>query len=183
MPKSQAQYKSISLDYLLDRFYIDATDSTLHWKTDVRFGSWRKAGSIAGGVANNGYYRVSLKLPGATRKFFTVHRLMYQIYHGLDSLPGDTVIDHVNRVTTDNRKENLRIASKSENQCNVKLRKDNTSGERGVTQGTKAQHRNPNLWYVAVQVNKIRHNGNFERYEDAVAYARSLRKNLHGEFA
>ena len=189
MPKPHTQYKSISLDYLLARFYIDATDSTLRWKTDVRGGSWRKAGSIVGEVANNGYYRVGLKLPGETRQthpnraVFTVHRLMYQIYHSLDSLPSDTIIDHVNRVKTDNRKENLRTATKSENNCNVKLRKDNTSGERGVTRGTKAQHRNPNLWYVAVQRSNVRYSGNFDRYEDAVAYARSLRKELHGKFA
>lgn len=43
-----------------------------------------------------------------------------------------TLVDHNNRNTLDNRKSNLKNASKSENNRNHKLRKDSTSGISGV---------------------------------------------------
>ena len=41
-------------------------------------------------------------------------------------------IDHINRVRDDNRFENLREATKSENQINSGMYKNNKSGYRGV---------------------------------------------------
>jgi len=41
-------------------------------------------------------------------------------------------VDHVNHDTLDNRKSNLRICSPSDNLCNRKLFKSNTSGFKGV---------------------------------------------------
>ncbi|MDN5300927.1 MAG: hypothetical protein PWQ60_441 [Thermoanaerobacteraceae bacterium] len=42
------------------------------------------------------------------------------------------IVDHVNRDKLDNRKVNLRIADQSVNAINSKMRRDNTSGFRGV---------------------------------------------------
>ena len=42
-------------------------------------------------------------------------------------------IDHINRNTLDNRKENLRVCSGSENQINRSAPKNNTSGFKGVS--------------------------------------------------
>jgi hypothetical protein len=44
----------------------------------------------------------------------------------------DSLIDHIDRNRTNNRKSNLRICEKSDNNINIKLRKDNTSGVTGV---------------------------------------------------
>lgn len=41
--------------------------------------------------------------------------------------------DHRNRDPLDNRRENLRIATHSQNQINKKLQKNNSSGCRGIT--------------------------------------------------
>jgi hypothetical protein len=41
-------------------------------------------------------------------------------------------VDHRNHNTLDNRKQNLRIASSSENQCNRAKQKNNTTGYKGV---------------------------------------------------
>lgn len=41
-------------------------------------------------------------------------------------------IDHINRDGLDNRKSNLRYSTKSQNRANVGIRKDNTSGYKGV---------------------------------------------------
>jgi hypothetical protein len=45
----------------------------------------------------------------------------------------DTGVDHKNRVTLDNRRYNLRLASKSQNTQNSKTRTDSLSGYKGVT--------------------------------------------------
>jgi hypothetical protein len=42
------------------------------------------------------------------------------------------VIDHINRKKYDNRKENLRVVSRKQNQRNLSLRCDNKSGVQGV---------------------------------------------------
>ena len=54
-----------------------------------------------------------------------LHRLL------LNAQPGDFV-DHINGNPLDNRKSNLRVCSKQQNEFNTKVRKDNTSGYRGV---------------------------------------------------
>lgn len=43
-----------------------------------------------------------------------------------------TIVDHINRNTLDNRKENLRVSDKSCNAVNSKRRSDNTTGFKGV---------------------------------------------------
>lgn len=47
--------------------------------------------------------------------------------------PKNTVVDHINRNTLDNRKCNLRIVNNSLNAINSKVRTDNVSGFKGVS--------------------------------------------------
>jgi len=42
------------------------------------------------------------------------------------------IADHINRITLDNRNENLRVVSKATNQRNCNLKRHNTSGINGV---------------------------------------------------
>ena len=52
-------------------------------------------------------------------------------------MEGD-LIDHINGNGLDNRKSNLRLADKSLNAINSKIRSDNSTGYRGVTFNKKA---------------------------------------------
>ncbi|WP_256992248.1 HNH endonuclease [Paenibacillus sp. XY044] len=55
------------------------------------------------------------------------------------------IVDHINRDTLDNRKENLRIADKSLNAVNAGLRTNNTSGVTGVSFNKHA-----NCWRIYI---------------------------------
>lgn len=91
----------------------------------------------------------------------------------------DACVDHINRDTKDNRKCNLRLASKSQNGYNSNTRKNNTSGIMGVTWSSSK-----NKWRAYICINgKQVHIGYYDKYADAV-YARLCKeKDVCGEFA
>lgn len=64
------------------------------------------------------------------RKPNYAHRLAWVYMNG--DIPKGSEIDHINNDKKDNRICNLRLATRSENQGNVKLRSSNTSGYKGV---------------------------------------------------
>lgn len=82
-----------------------------------------KKGEVAGSVNNRGYLKISLNGDG-----YLSHRLAWLYVYGV--WPNE--IDHINGVKTDNRIENLRNVTRTENQQNAKRRADNKSGFTGV---------------------------------------------------
>jgi hypothetical protein len=91
--------------------------------------------------------------------------------------PEDKVVDHKNGDTSDNRRSNLRICSKTENARNRKMNKTNSVGYKGVSKvGTRFRAR---IWTDEGR----KHLGCFETKEEAYqAYIEASRK-YHGEFA
>ena len=65
------------------------------------------------------------------QKFFLLHRLIAIHYiPNPDNLP---IVDHKNQKNTDNRIENLRWCTHSQNSRNCKMQKNNTSGFTGIS--------------------------------------------------
>jgi hypothetical protein len=87
--------------------------------------------------------------------------------------PKGSIVDHINNNTLDNRKNNLRIVTKSENGQNRKgVSKINTSGIRGVGWNKFA-----GKWSAYCSENgKKKHLGYFEKVEDAEKTAIEWRK-------
>jgi len=96
----------------------------------------------------NGY--ININIGG---KYYLIHRLIMMAFVG----KSDQDVDHINRIKTDNRFENLRYCSRSENQLNTD-RIDNAKGYILVR----------NKWYATIKINgKSKHLGVFEKEEDA----------------
>ena len=88
-------------------------------------------------------------------------------------------VDHINGDKLDNRKENLRICTKKENQRNQKVRKDNTSGYKGVALMAGKYWRA----YITSGGSRQKHLGNFKTKEEAARAYDEKAKEYFGEFA
>ena len=89
----------------------------------------------------------------------------------------NTIIDHINRDKLDNRKENFRYATKSENRINSKTRIDNVSGIQGV-------RFEEGKWRVRISVNGgYKHLGMFDDFEEAIKTRLEAENKYYGEFA
>lgn len=111
----------ICIERLRELFCIDEAGNL------VRLNSTKmsKAGSIAGYKRKDGRLEVYVD-----RQRFFVHRIIFALANGTWPIEQ---IDHINGNPSDNRPENLRHCSNTENQQNVSLRKDSTSGLIGVS--------------------------------------------------
>lgn len=92
--------------------------------------------------------------------------------------PSD-LVDHIDGDGLNNRLSNLRVADKSKNACNSKMRDDNVSGARGVM-WDKARSR----WRAFITIDdKQRYLGRHHTFEEAVAAWERGSEKYHGEFA
>lgn len=87
-------------------------------------------------------------------------------------------VDHINNQPYDNRKINLRLATSSQQKMNQKIRKDNTSGCRGVW-----WHNKNKRWIADIMINgkKIRI-GSFMNLNDAINARQKAEQKFFGEF-
>ena len=129
-----------------------------------------KIGDVASSIDNKGYSR---SVVGRTN--YLSHRLIW-MYHN-DFMPKQ--IDHIDGNPLNNRIENLRVATQSENQQNTKIRSNNTTGYKGVY-----FHKLTGKYAAQARLNgKCIHIGLFTcPKEAAIAYNKAA-KELFGEFA
>jgi len=130
-----------------------------------------KTGDIAGALdKKSGYYRIGIK-----GKWYLLHRIIFMYHNGF--MP--EFLDHINGIPTDNRIENLRIATKQENSRNRGRHSNNTSGFKNVS-----WHKTHNKWGVSINVNcKKKHFGYYDDWELADLVAIEARDKYHGQFA
>lgn len=96
----------------------------------------------------------------------------------LDAHPG-VEVDHRNADGLDNRRVNLRLATKAENGRNRLTPINNTSGYKGVY-----WHERHRKWYAQITVEKKRaHLGHFDSAEDAARAYDKVAKEVYGDFA
>lgn len=110
---------------LSDIFYYEAETGILTWKVK-RIGRGCIVGREVGSVKSDGRYR-SVFLNG---KRLYVHRVIWQMLNG--EIVYGNCIDHIDGNGLNNRIENLRLVTLTENQRNRKLSKNNSTGIYGV---------------------------------------------------
>lgn len=101
-------------------------------------------GSECGSVADNLKRRYSSILINGN--IYKVHRVIYALKNNMD-ITSNMIIDHINGDISDNRIENLRLVSCSENALNKKCHRDLSENSIGVTW----KYNGRNTWYWTVQ--------------------------------
>jgi hypothetical protein len=131
-----------------------------------------KKGAIAGTVNSRNY--IQIKIDG---KLFLAHRLIWAIVHG--SIQDDMQIDHINGNTLDNRIDNLRLCTSTENNANRRAHIRNKSGYKGVS-----WDKNKQKWLASIMANRVFYRIGF--FDDPklahIAYCKAA-SELHGNFA
>lgn len=102
---------------------------------------------------------------------------LHQFIGSLAGIEGE-LIDHKNGNGLDCRRDNLRPATTQQNNSNARLRTDNVTGRKGVGWNSHTKK-----WRGRVRHQGKLHERDFDRIEDASAFAREMRERLHREFA
>ena len=131
----------------------------LRWKV-ARTGT-AKAGCAAGceRTDRSGKKYWQIRVDG---RLYYAHRIVWLITYG--EFPSEQV-DHIDGDGLNNRLENLRAVSSTENSRNVRKKSNNTSGVSGVH-----WHKRDKKWQAMIEVNyKTIHLGLFSNKDEAVA--------------
>jgi len=138
----------------------------------VRTAQCTKVGDVAGGMYSRGYFMVSIY-----SKKYLVHRMIFLYHHGY--LTSGMELDHIDGNPRNNRIENLREVTKSQNIQNSKIRSDNKSGVKGVS-----WDKSHSKWKAEMRMKgKMKHLGRYTTLEEAEAVAIAARNEYHGDFA
>lgn len=110
-------------------------------------------GQIAGSLNRDGYLRVRVKSVE-----YMVHRLVWKLVKGED-IPDGLYIDHIDRNRTNNRIDNLRLATDLINQ-------NNRNPEEGLSYDTRQYPKLKKRWVATLRGKKL---GYFETKAEAMA--------------
>ena len=117
------------------------------------------------------YAQRSTRIDGK-RQVILMHRVIMDAPDGMQ-------VDHISCDGLDNRRENMRLATRAQNSQNSRIRIDNKSGFKGVCWNKKCKK-----WSAQITVfNKGKHLGLFTTPESAHAAYVDAANRLFGEFA
>lgn len=171
--------ESPSLEYLKTLF--EYRDGDLYWKVKKR-----KNANVGDKAGSKSIDYCHVKIDGI---YYKTHRLIYQLLNNIEQLDPAIVIDHVDHDTFNNKIENLRVASPSNNQWNKKVTKNNILQEKDICLvRRKTTKRIIEYYQVRIKRNyKVVVNElyNAEKYslEEVKSFRDEFLMKLHGEFA
>jgi hypothetical protein len=120
---------------------------------------------------HNGYYRV-----GVQGKKHFIHRLIAEYF--IPNPNNKPYVDHIDNNRSNNRIDNLRWVTTSENNYNMSIKKTNKSGVKGVYWEKKR-----NKWRADIKKNGVHFTiGRYVNKEDAIKARQLKAQELFGEF-
>lgn len=152
-------YDDVGIGYTYDNqmFIFDKEDYD-----KIKMYCWR--------ISPKGYVVANAK--NGTNKTIWLHRIVMGV------TDPNIYVDHKDWNTFYNRKENLRIATKSENNMNIHRKSNNTSGYTGVTMN------NSGNWLARISKNGIRYNlGTYKSFKQAVDVRHKAELLFHNEWS
>ena len=166
-------------EYLLECLSYCHLSGRLYWKFRPRehfrtlraMNAWntKQPGTVAGKLQNTGHIVISIN-----KRRYLAHRIVFKMMTGEEP---PRYIDHKNTTENDNRFQNLRIATHSQNLANRGPQKNNKHGFKGVTPS-----RNGFMSMITCK-GKQYHLGRFKTAEEAQAAYQEAAESLFGEFA
>lgn len=143
-----------------------------HSPSEAAWSNWngRWASKPVGCVDTKGYLTTNF-----CGRSVRVHRIILLMHTG--EFP--KVVDHIDGDKLNNRLDNLRVATPSQNQHNQGTPSTNRSGVKGVWFVPRT-----GKWASQIRVDGVRHTvGSFETLHEATEAVRAAREKFHGEFA
>lgn len=145
---------------LCELLSFDTEKGIITWNHTM--GGKAKKGQEAGALTENGYVAIRVD-----QRDYLAHRLMWLYVYGAFPVLN---IDHIDRDKTNNRPNNLRLATEKQNGENRSLKSKNASGHRGVF---LRKYLKSKPWAVSIMNNrKTIHIGYFATIEEAVVARR-----------
>jgi hypothetical protein len=152
------------------RSEMEYDQKTGHFKWLVNKGG-KRSGNIAGCLRPDGYR--AIKFDG---KHYLAHRLAW--FYVYESMPKKE-LDHIDGNRDNNKINNLREATSSQNKQNTKMSKQSKSGLKGAH-----YHKISKKWLSRIKVNKKTiHLGYFDTKEEAHEAYKSAANDMFKEFA
>ena len=162
----------LSAEQVRALFTYDQQEGLLRWRYPAGMGGRFPAGSEAGFIHPEGYRYVRVN-----GRHYRASRLIWLYVTG--SWPQHQ-IDHINLNPGDDRWENLRDATQSQNKRNNRLRKDSSIGYKCVVYD---RARDKYRWQVVVDGKRRKSGKRFDTAAEAFADYQARLPEFHGEFA
>ena len=174
-----------SKEYLDECFVYNPESGDLTWKSRPEYHFKNKNGQLAFNGAHSGKRagaphiqkgRASCIQVRINNRCYRAHRLIFRIM-GLE-IPEGMMGDHENRNPVDNRWANLRLATRTQNNRNGSVRRNNTSGVAGV------QLRKSGNYFATITVDlKSVYLGTFKTIAEAANARRAAEQQYFKEYA
>jgi hypothetical protein len=157
-----------TLQRVSDLLSYDGGTGIFQWRGQRR--GPKKPDNTAGTIHVRGYRQI--RIDG---HLYMAHQLAWLVVHGCWP---EKLVDHKNRNKADNRIDNLRLATNSQNKANCAAYRGSKSGIKGVAVT------NSGRYLARIKINDAPvHLGTFDTAEAATDAFNEAHKSVHGEFS